>query len=36
MLREEMSMQGKRKEEVILVGAIIEVGVVGVVDIGGE
>jgi hypothetical protein len=36
MLREEMSMQGKREEEVILAGAIIEVGVIGVVGIGGE
>jgi hypothetical protein len=33
MLREEMSMQWMRKEEVVLVGTIVEVGVV---DIGGE
>jgi hypothetical protein len=33
MLREEMSMQWMRKEEVVLVGTIVEVGVV---DVGGE
>jgi hypothetical protein len=32
-LREEMSMQGMCEEEVVLVDAIIEVGVV---DVGGE
>jgi hypothetical protein len=33
MLREEMSMQWMRKEEVVLVGTIVEVGVV---DVDGE
>jgi hypothetical protein len=33
MPREEMSMQGMHEEEVILAGAVVEVGIV---DIGGE
>jgi hypothetical protein len=32
-LREEMSMQGMHEEEVVLVGAMVEVGVV---DVGSE